>query len=375
MKDLLISIAGKIAHLTSHANKFFLINKRVFLIHSQDLSNILPLIKDGKEIIYFSHRFHDSLIKTIPGNHKLYSLRNKINFISLFFRLVFYKLIILNDSTNPIGVINFHPKQKIIQLWHACGAFKKFGHESHHNKSKPSSLFKMYPKYTSVIVSSNDIRHCYASSFSIDIDKILPLGLPRTDVFFNKRKIKESNASFYLKYPYLKDKKIFLYAPTYREFNKKRHYERMKTISIVANGLKSNQVLIYSLHPFEQTHTIQSIDSKFNFTNEPVTTQELLLVADTLITDYSSVIFDFCLLDKPMFFFPYDLESYESEQRGFFFPYNDLAPGPICNNAQDLLSEIILQEDFSLTRSAFKKKFMSGCDGNSTKRLLDHIQC
>ncbi len=373
MKKVFIYLAGKIANILSKLNRLFLIKKRVYLMHHQDLSNLLPLINNKEEIIYFSLRFDDSEINSIPGNHKLYSLRNKINYLSLFFRLSFYEKIILNDSTNPIGVISFSPKQKIIQLWHACGAFKKFGHESHHNKEKNEDLFKMYSKYTSIIVSSDEIRQCYAKSFSVSKDRVLALGLPRTDIFYNDEEILKAQSSFYSMFPSFAGKEVILYAPTFRQSNKSNHYKMMNTISVVSKNLSSNQVLIYSLHPFEKKHIINSLDEDSNFTNKPISTQDLLLIASSLITDYSSVIFDYCLLDKPMFFFPYDLDSYESKQRGFYYPYSDLAPGPICFDTKSLSKAISLNEDYSLKRKIFKEKFMSACDGYSTQRLESHI--
>ncbi len=106
---------------------------------------------------------------------------------------------------------------------------------------------------------------------------------------------------------------------------------------------------------------------------DEMTTDELLAAADICITDYSSVVFDFSLLEKPILFFAYDLERYYDE-RGFYYPYETFVPGPVVKNNCELIECIskIKEFDYNKIRD-FKERYMSGCDGHATKRILEQV--
>ncbi|MBO5089120.1 MAG: CDP-glycerol glycerophosphotransferase family protein, partial [Lachnospiraceae bacterium] len=100
--------------------------------------------------------------------------------------------------------------------------------------------------------------------------------------------------------------------------------------------------------------------------------EELLMVSDVCITDYSSIIFEYSLLNKPMFFFAYDLEEYYDE-RGFYYPYEEFVPGPIVKTTKELIQQLHCIEEYDISKiEAFCKQYMSACDGHSTKRILDY---
>ena len=97
------------------------------------------------------------------------------------------------------------------------------------------------------------------------------------------------------------------------------------------------------------------------------------MVSHLCITDYSSVLFDYSLLDKPILFFAYDLEAYYDE-RGFYYPYESFVPGPIVRNTRELVEQIKQADQWDHQRLVeFRERYMSGCDGASTKRILDAI--
>ncbi len=99
--------------------------------------------------------------------------------------------------------------------------------------------------------------------------------------------------------------------------------------------------------------------------------QELSLACDCLITDYSSIIFEYSLFERPLLFFAYDMQEYLDE-RGFFYPIREMMPGPICSTTQEL-TEILKTPgaEFDLVRvREFKYRFMSGCDGHATARIM-----
>ena len=122
--------------------------------------------------------------------------------------------------------------------------------------------------------------------------------------------------------------------------------------------------LIESLHP----HMAQG-------TSPIMTTEELMVCSDMLITDYSSVFFEYLLLDKPVLFYVPDFDKYK-EKRGFYLNFNKL-PGRIVKDKKNLkynIKEALFDDDMSEQREDFKTKYMNGCDGKATKRIMDYIE-
>lgn len=108
--------------------------------------------------------------------------------------------------------------------------------------------------------------------------------------------------------------------------------------------------------------------------SQPLTTGELLFSADLLITDYSSVLFEYLLLDKPLLFFAPDLETYGSD-RGWYLSYKDM-PGAIVTGGEqlsDAVADTLGKDVYADKRHAFRERYMSRCDGKATKRLIRYI--
>lgn len=101
--------------------------------------------------------------------------------------------------------------------------------------------------------------------------------------------------------------------------------------------------------------------------------KDLLLLADVLITDYSSIMIEYALLNKPIIFYPYDYEYYVKEERGFYFDYMDTVPGPIAHSPQDIV-KIIKEKDYDFDKiKEFTKMEFDYLDGNSTNRIINYI--
>lgn len=100
--------------------------------------------------------------------------------------------------------------------------------------------------------------------------------------------------------------------------------------------------------------------------------QELLSLADLLITDYSSIIFDFSLRGLPMAFFAHDLDEYEQE-RGFYFDFRSLIPGPLFKESKPL-ADWLKAGDFDTSKvEAFKQRFFDHADGQASRRIVDYL--
>lgn len=152
-------------------------------------------------------------------------LINKANFFKKVvynFKLLYYvatsKYILIDDFFPVMYVLKIREGSKFIQVWHALGAYKKVGYSRKDTGDQNSLTHK---NYTDTIVSSDDIVKNYAEAFGITEDKVHPLGIPRTDLFFNQEAMEKQKKKVYENYPILKGKRVILFAPTFRGQRKK----------------------------------------------------------------------------------------------------------------------------------------------------------
>ena len=212
---------------------------------------------------------------------------------------------IVDDYYFPIYVIKPRKGTEIIQVWHACGAFKKFGYsildKSYGADNDYIKLIPIHKNYSNVLVSSPEVKKYFAEAFNMGEERIQTIGIPRTDIFFNERMKKEIIDRLYKLYPLLKDKKLILYAPTFRGAT---HADIKGGIPFdikeVAEALEGNAYLGFKMHPLVRgSLNIEEYPNVIDLSNYPEI-NELLLITDCLVTDYSSTIFEYALLERPM---------------------------------------------------------------------------
>jgi CDP-glycerol glycerophosphotransferase (TagB/SpsB family) len=270
----------------------------------------------------------------------------------------------------------------VVQLWHGCGAFKKFGYSSRDTdwgRSHKISLEKpMHNNYTHVIVSAESVIPFYAEAFNCDPSIIFPWGTPRTDKYFDKEFVAMGRKKLLEMYPNIGSRKIILYAPTFRGKSIPKSYnENQMDFESMSKILGDDFALVIKLHPLTRRINGFNIEEYSSFcydVTHSVSIEEAMCAADILITDYSSVVFEYALLERPMLFFAYDLEEYINS-RGFYFEYKDFVPGPIVYSTQEIIEKVIeLEQGFDPTQvRKFHEKFMSGCDGKSTERIWNKL--
>lgn len=305
-----------------------------------------------------------------------------LSFNRMIYDFTTSEVILLEDYFRYTSFVRLKKEQELCQLWHACGAYKKFGY-SRLNGNENIKIHQGYKKYTKVITSAEAIRENYAEAFGISIEKTKATGVPRTDVFFDEQCKAEKCVKFYEEYPELKNKKIILFAPTYRgKRAEDASYEFGKIeFESLYQQLKEEYVIIFKWHPalynnLKRKHILVYDESKykdfFYDMSEKREVNDLLFVADILVTDYSSVIFDYALLNKPIIYFMYDIEQYEGG-RGLYYELEEYLYGPIVKTTNDLIMAIKEEKNFKIERQKFRDKFMSACDGCATERVCQWI--
>ncbi|MBN6885253.1 CDP-glycerol glycerophosphotransferase family protein [Cytobacillus horneckiae] len=303
-----------------------------------------------------------------------------IHMLKASYHLATSRYFIIDDYYFPVYVIS-KPRAgtDIVQLWHAAGAFKKFGYSLLNKEYGPSEEYiksiKVHGNYTKVYVSTNNVVPHYAEAFQMSQEKIFPLGLPRTDFFFEHKNSEKLRDRLNQRYPHVKNKKLMLYAPTFRgSGHYQDRFQGYINVPYLNEKIGVEYSLLIHLHPYmksgmEITQENQEfachVDGEF-------TIEELLVLSDVLITDYSSVIFDYSLLEKPMVFFAPDLEEYTKE-RDFYYNYKSMIPGPLFSKTEELV-EWLLNGDWDAKRvKDFKAYFFDYHDGKASERILKHL--
>ena len=285
-------------------------------------------------------------------------------------------------ANDIMGYFELRPETTYVQLWHGCGAFKRFGLSTIDKKfGKTPASHAEYPvntNYDYVTISSPEISWLYEEAMAIDKDSgvIAPIGVSRTDVFFDQRYIDQARRKIEQAIPATKDKKIILYAPTFRGQVAKATSPNRLDIALLAHSLGSDYVLIVKHHQVVKTLPAipEACRDSFAFDmtrGKDIDINELMTLADILITDYSSVAFEYSLFERPMIFFAFDLEDY-IDYRGMYYEYGEITPGPVVKTSEEVLDHILHIEDRFDRQEVidFKNRFMSACDGHSTERIV-----
>lgn len=353
-----------------------------------NLSRMLFPLKDNRVAFVSMHNenFCDALgavrdeLETRGGYDFVYITRQDLSLRNPFKALGFFlfksrllataKYVFLNDNFLPMGKLTFRKEAVITQLWHAEGAFKKFGLHIEQNDSLRKAEKAANSKLTYVVCSSEGVRKIYAEAFGVDEKKVLPLGSPRTDYLCNENNRTKAIEEIHEKYPRTKGKKILLYAPTFRD-EEERDKEILSNFDVkaVKKELGEEYEIFIRLHPqihISEREPLGAVDVT-DFSD----VRKLILACDVLVTDYSSICMDFSFLSKKTVFFAYDLEWY-TERRDFYFDYESFVPGLVAKNTAELISGV--NADFPSERNARFKTFnFDFFDGKSAKRVVDEI--
>ena len=291
------------------------------------------------------------------------------------------RAVFLTEVSQRLDICRPRRGTVIVQLWHACGAFKKFGYSTINLAWGASArTYKWFPAnqfYTYACVSSPEAIPHYAEAYNCPPENVRPWGAPRTDFFFRPGIVKHCRKKLLAAFPGIGQRKIVLYAPTFRgdSMDAARH-DDVLDYTAMAEALGERCALLLRPHPRAHMPLPAQGEAPFVFNAAQVPIEVLLCAADLVITDYSSLVFEFALFGRPMLFYPYDLEGYEST-RGFYYPYLNFVPGDLVWGTEDIIHGIernLFEGHFNPARvQAFREKFMSACDGHSTARILKNV--
>lgn len=297
------------------------------------------------------------------------------------------KAVFFSTANDLLSHFDVRPETKVIQLWHGLGLFKKVGYSTvenvHFGKSaKDREEYDQYKNYTHVTVPAEAQIWTFEDAFHISKESGIfrPIGIARTDVFFWPEFYQEQRKKLEDAFPQLAGKKLILYSPTFRGSVAKATAPDQLDIAAMAKSLPEEYALLIKHHGLckQRPPIPKEYENKFAFdmnANSILTIDELVAIADMMITDYSSLGFEFAIREKPLIFFAYDLEDY-IDKRGMYYDYEVITPGPVCKTTEEVIDFIQhIDERFDLDAvKAFREKYVGACDGHAIERTIALIE-
>ncbi|MDT0668773.1 bifunctional glycosyltransferase family 2 protein/CDP-glycerol:glycerophosphate glycerophosphotransferase [Mammaliicoccus sciuri] len=293
----------------------------------------------------------------------------------------------VNNARLPLA-LNKKDNQKYIQTWHGT-PLKRLANDMKVVRMPGTTTpqykrnFHMETSRWDYLVSPNHYSsEIFESAFWMDEERVLEIGYPRNDLLVTHANDEELISKIRENVNIPEGKKVLMYAPTWRddEFIKKGQYlfELKINLENLYESIGDEYVILLRMH-----YLISNAIDLSGYENFAIDVSdyddisELYLITDALITDYSSVMFDFGILKRPQFFFAYDIEKYDKDLRGFYLDYVNDLPGPIFEDPFDLADSLkdvdLIKESYQDKIDEFYERFCSLEHGESSKYIGELI--
>lgn len=285
---------------------------------------------------------------------------------------------LVNNASFP-AFFRKAPHQIHVQTWHGA-ALKRIGHDAESLRiTMPGYLDRMDAEAAAwdyLISPSKFCSDIFPRAFRYD-GPVLELGYPRNDILFSPSAT-TIRADTRSRLGLTDEQTVVLYAPTFRDTSHgNRGYEKVVYLDtqLASDCLDDDNVffLVRGHSNTERSAHAQGTNV-LDVTSYP-DVNHLYLAADVLITDYSSVMFDFNLTDKPTLFLVPDLDHYRDDVRGFYFELEEWAPGPLLTTTEEVVDTIrtLAPSRDAANRERFRHEFMPFDDGGASARAVDAI--
>jgi len=317
--------------------------------------------------------------KTFLENNIPYLRRFSIRWLFKMARAQFW----VSNSRMPLWIPK--PRKTIyIQTWHGT-PLKKLAHDMGEvhmpgttTKEYKRDFYKESRNWDYLISPNNYSSEIFKRAFRFE-KPILESGYPRNDIFYIENIDKKADE--FKKTHNLPDKKVILYAPTWRD---NQYYQVGKykmdlqlDLMQLKKALGDEYIIILRMHYLVAESFNLDLFEGFAFDfSQHEDIRDLYLVSDVLVTDYSSVFFDYANLKRPIIFFVYDIEEYRDEVRGFYFDFEREAPGPLVRTTEEVITQLkklSYDPHSEMMYTDFFGKFCYLEDGCSTKRVVEEL--
>ncbi|MGW0704892.1 bifunctional glycosyltransferase/CDP-glycerol:glycerophosphate glycerophosphotransferase [Streptomyces sp. NPDC002643] len=285
----------------------------------------------------------------------------------------------IDNQSYPLKLTK-RPGTTYLQTWHGS-ALKRMGFDEpgwkRKSRAEQAEQQRTLDRFDHFLIRSEHDVRTLARAFRLREETLLRVGYPRNDELVRTRDSAERPPlAAELGIP--ADKKVLLYAPTFRQPGGRR-FSLPFDVERFARTLGEEYVLLVRAHYLNHVVLPPSVRGRVVDVSAHHDVTPLLALADALITDYSSVMFDYALLDRPMVFFAYDYDEYVHEGRGTYFDLLERAPGPVVRSEEELhalLSTSSLEEQsvkYAAARERFVADFGEYDEGSAARRIVDEF--
>jgi len=280
------------------------------------------------------------------------------------------RLVVVDNAYLPVHVAPHRAATQVVQVWHAEGALKRFGLDAIRPPEQPERTF-LHRHYDWVVTSGEASREAWSRALGTPVERVLALGSPRTDLFFDDAALAEARAGILAAYPILAGRRVVLYAPTFRGRGRGKRPGAGLDVARLRAALPETDALVLKTHP-NLDRRLVATDGFDVIVDQQLDLNELLTVTDVLITDYSSSIFDVALLRRRLLLLVDDLEAYERDP-GLYLDYRTEMIGTQVVDTDGAI-DALLQDRFDLgPYDAFIERHLGASDGHASARFVEHF--
>jgi CDP-ribitol ribitolphosphotransferase len=303
-----------------------------------------------------------------------YGFRGKLLYALRMVRAMYHLrtagLVVLDNAWLPVHVAPHPARTTVVQVWHAVGALKRFGVDTVPPPREPERSF-LHRHYDWVVAGGEASRGPWARALRTNPDHVLALGSPRTDALLDPAALAAERARIVARYPGLVGRRVITYAPTFRGRGRGKEPARGLDAPRLRAALPAGDVLVLKSHPNLDFDLVET--SGFDVVVDPAEDMNAVLAAtDILVTDYSSSIFEYALLRRPLVLLVPDLEAYEREP-GMYLDYRREMVGTQVRST-DEVAAAIAADAFDLSPyEAFIRRHLGSPDGRSSRRFVDRF--
>lgn len=303
-----------------------------------------------------------------------YGLRAKLGYalrmVRAMLQLRTAAVVVVDNAYLPVHVAPHPSRTTVIQVWHAAGALKRFGTDTIPPPAEPERSF-LHRHYDWVVTSGEAPREPWSRALRTPLDRVIALGSPRTDGLVDEHQLAAARARVLAAYPALANRRVITYAPTFRGRGRgKLPADALDAVRLRA-ALAPGDVLVLKSHPNLDPRLVDR--SGFDVVVDPAEdVNDLLAATDILVTDYSSSIFEFALLRRPIVLLVRDLDAYEREP-GLYLDYRTEMIGTQVVDT-DGVAAAIREGQFDLAPyDAFIARHLGACDGRASARFVERF--
>ncbi len=248
----------------------------------------------------------------------MHSRLNPVKILKAVYDIALSRVIVVDNYVSVVNLLNISKKQKVVQLWHAGVGFKSVGYARFGKDGGAHPFRSSHRKYDAIIVDSEKLVDVYKEVFGAKADAFKVYGMPRLDGYFTKEKIESVTKRLYEERAILEFKRVILFAPTFRGVgagDAYYDYDKIDLKSIFDFCQRNDFCFIIKMHPFikEKINIPKEYETLiFDYSSEDI--NDLIYIADVMVTDYSSCAYEFSFFNRPLVFYRYDKEIYEYER-------------------------------------------------------------